>query len=187
MINESAKRLGRNIRWAREIRGYTLSQLADLVGDPTITQKMIGSWQRGQTRIYADQLVTISLALGVSMTTICRHPAQDIMTDDMRQLQWQSIPERDKHTIDYARRQWLGNARALGEYLRMYIAFETREQRYHVARYTLKYFLHCLKQGMKPRLDIDLDYLHHSVSMLKKGEDRDGEKVEGSTQSESDR
>ena len=70
-----AKQLGQRIREAREAKGLSQEQLAELISR---NQHSVSEYESGKRRIYANDLPSIAHVLGVSVIYFF----QDVMSED---------------------------------------------------------------------------------------------------------
>ena len=119
--------IGARIRAARKARGYTLSELADRYqkyGGGIISANTIGAWERGEKRIYADQLLYLSYALECTVYTL--YDLRPLCEDDKKQSdllydEMISLPQEERKTLFRAFRVFDGNTHTLIKFLKLYI------------------------------------------------------------------
>lgn len=122
-MDDINRKIGANIREAREIRGYTRSRLADLLVDDdykVVSDSTIARWENGEVPVPADAMVHLSHALGCTVCTI--YDQQDAYTSLEMQItqEFHALPEHEQQILAYLISSWHGDTHVLIEFCFMY-------------------------------------------------------------------
>lgn len=127
------KGIGKNIAEIRRIKGLTQAQLAEAVG---VSPQTVGAWERGDRRIYADQVQAVAAALSCSPTSV--YGQRTDMTDGAEAMRQRFLDEvaslqaADKLILNHALTKWRGDKHALLQFIGLYMALPP-EYRQHIA------------------------------------------------------
>lgn len=153
--------IGINIKTARTERKMTLQDVADRMvqyGANDVTGSKVGAWERCERPVSAENLLYLSMALGVSVYYLYYG---DAISETTKRLLREIISrsEREKETLLYSATQWDGNSHALIEWVRMYMSLP-REYRLDVSGLAINQYRHLLHENVfKPSLDVDVRFL----------------------------
>lgn len=144
--------LGKNIRFFRKVKGYTLKDLADKLSDMTgqsVSGTAIGFWERGEKNLTAVQLHYLSVILGVKEQSLYDlggfNAVEDIGSfNDM---------------LHYAA-AWNGNRKALVQLVRLYMCL-AKKDRADIAGMGIHMYQNAKSLGRleKNAPEIDITYL----------------------------
>jgi transcriptional regulator with XRE-family HTH domain len=85
MKTDGAHTFGQILREARESKDFTLGQAATLLGVPKTSH---WRWESGKTKVYAQQLVDIAAAYGLSVSAIIEGKIMIAPTQRRCALRW---------------------------------------------------------------------------------------------------
>lgn len=160
--------IGYNIRTARIERQLTLQEVADKMiehGAEDVNGCKVGAWERNERPVTAQNLLYLSMALGVSVYYLYYG---DVISDTTKRLLRQIISrsEREKETLLFSAAQWDGNSHALIEWVRMYMSIP-RKYRSDVAGLAINQYRHLLHENIiKPQIDVDIKMLQEELNKI---------------------
>lgn len=150
--------VGINIRKIRRIRGLSQAELATAMAllGCDVTSGQVGSWERAQKTISAEQLYYVAAALGVSTDSL--YDSDNMSADDERMLsEIASHPQDDRAILRYIATSWSGDDRAMIHFAGMYAALPAGV-RVDVAIAGITEYLRCKESGtLSVELPIDVD------------------------------
>lgn len=161
--------IGKNIKDMRIRRKMTIKQLADrasMYTDAMISSAMIGYWESGKRRIYADQLEAICLALDCSPTNI--FPNFVGLSDSTALERYSVLPQDERDIIKHCANTWHGNSKALVYFMGLYMALD-KDFRKDLAEYGIwRYEEAIRKNHLDPTAPpIPIDYIREQADKIK--------------------
>lgn len=116
-----AIQIGKNIRFFRKVKGYTLKALADQMSNlsgQTITGTAIGFWERGEKNPTAVQLHYLALSLGIKEQVLYNLDGMYAGTENISEI---------RSMMNYAYR-WTGNRKALIQFIKLYMCLQKHDR-----------------------------------------------------------
>ena len=113
--------IGKQIRAVRKVRGMSCHDLADKISEilnTPISEASVSSWERGDRRIFADQLSAVSKVLHAPVclfTGDCSEEESDLIESV------KAFSDHHKDIVKYACLRWDGDKDALIEFVALYM------------------------------------------------------------------
>ena len=127
--------IGRNIRFIRTKRNFTMRNLADAMSDYGyfVTAMQIGCWERGERIVPADALYYMALALRCSVSFFFVNSETELNESTMM------LSPRATQILQYVFTKWTGDANTLMEFINLYVSLSEDERQYIAGEGILQY------------------------------------------------
>lgn len=163
-----AMQIGENIRQIRKKRAMSMAELATAASiyldddAEQITASMIGRWERGECRIYADQIIALSQALHCTGSALAGGHSHMQGTEQKRIEFLEAVaeyPADAKEILWYLSNEWDGNLLAAVYMLGMY-AMTPEEMRMDGSGMIIHQYQQALAHGkVGEEVQPDLEYV----------------------------
>lgn len=166
---------GENLRLIRKKRKMSMADLANAasayLGDSEeqITESMIGRWERGESRIFADQVLALAKALHCTGAALVGGHSHTVDAEQKRiefLEAFAEFPPDAKEILWFLTNRWDGNMLALIYMLGMY-AMTPEEMRMDGAGMIIHQYRQAVSEGVAGKeIHPDIDYLEKSWEAL---------------------
>lgn len=176
MDSELSKQIGLNIRKIRKRRGLTMSQVADrysIISGTAISSGLIGSWERSERRIFADQAFWLAKALQCHVAKIYDMPVEDPAEDDEMldriNVDVRSLPPEEQKILLMAAESWNGNTLALIQCVGLYMSLG-KADRSDISFILLHLYRKALEEGrlVKDAPEVNVAFIEQQWNRLLK-------------------
>lgn len=178
-----ATQIGENIRAIRKKRNMSMAALADAAslyigdGEEIITESMIGRWERGETRIFADQVLALAQALHCTGSSIVGGHSHIVGQEQKRTEFLAAVaeyPADAKEILWFLSNKWDGNLLAMIYMLGMY-AMTPEAMRMDGSGMIIHQYQKALSEGVAgDEVHPDLQYIEKSWEALAPKKSKDG-------------